>query len=212
MNSIIDPNLVLHLPLYELEGDSIRSRDAYGHPCMVSGATYGPLGRTFDGSSNYIDCGNHNSFDITVALSLVVWMYITSSSGSKYDAGKNPDKYAIFFPFGSLEPASYMDGLVNKNHSSGVTLNLNMWYQIGFTYDKNGGSNNRMFYIDGLPTATQTTTGSIGTSTNSFLIGSYDSVPNNPFNGQIGMIFLYNRALSPIEVAGLYRETKWRYK
>ena len=69
MNFIFDPYLVLYLPLYELDGASFMSKDAYGHLCTVIGALWRPNGRYFDGIDDRIDLGiallgNANTLEI----------------------------------------------------------------------------------------------------------------------------------------------------
>ena len=59
MDFIFDPSLVLYLPLYQPDGASFASRDAYGHLCTVTGALWTPQGRTFDGADDIIDLGNN---------------------------------------------------------------------------------------------------------------------------------------------------------
>ncbi|KKN36480.1 hypothetical protein LCGC14_0773030 [marine sediment metagenome] len=44
---VLDPSLVLYLPLYELDGQVVASKDAHGHKCTVTKATYTASGRTF---------------------------------------------------------------------------------------------------------------------------------------------------------------------
>ncbi|MEE9366521.1 MAG: LamG domain-containing protein [Dehalococcoidales bacterium] len=212
MNFIFDPSLVLYLPLYELDGSSFASKDAYGHVCTVTGALWRPNGHYFDGTDDYIDCGSGSSFDVTDNVTLEVWIYVTSTAGSRYICGKNPDKWALMFSNGSMIPASYMDGVVHKSHGAAAAINQSEWYQLAFTYDKDGGSNNRSIYINGRVSAQQTTTGAIGTSATSFFVGSYDAVPNNPFDGRIGEVRVYNRALNPQEIQHNYLATKWRYR
>ena len=53
----LDPSLVLYLPLYELDGSSFRSRDAYGHLATVTGALWTPQGRTLMGQMTKLTAG-----------------------------------------------------------------------------------------------------------------------------------------------------------
>ena len=49
-----DPSLVLYLPLGELDGDKFMSRDAYGHLCAVTGATWTPNSRRLVDTENLL--------------------------------------------------------------------------------------------------------------------------------------------------------------
>ena len=51
---LLDPSLVLYLPLYQLDGASFMSRDAYGHLGVNYGSTWTPQGRSFDGVDDYV--------------------------------------------------------------------------------------------------------------------------------------------------------------
>lgn len=53
---LLDPSLVLYLPLHQLDGASFMSKDAYGYLATVTGATWGIQGRTFAGAE-FIDLG-----------------------------------------------------------------------------------------------------------------------------------------------------------
>src|SRR3972149_6505876 len=78
-----DPSCVLYLPLYELDGASFASRDAYGHLCTVTGATWGLQGRTFNGTSDWINCGT-SSILVPPQITLEFWLYITESGAMTY--------------------------------------------------------------------------------------------------------------------------------
>ncbi|MDO8687497.1 MAG: hypothetical protein Q7K41_02790, partial [Dehalococcoidales bacterium] len=85
MDFIFDPSLVLYLPLYEPDSSSLMSKDAYGHLAAVTGATWGTLGRTFDGSDDQIDCGNASSLvtafggDTTGSYTYLWWQKVASA-------------------------------------------------------------------------------------------------------------------------------------
>ena len=64
MNFVFDPSLVLYLPLYEMDGASFASRDAYGHRCTVTGALWRPNGRYFDAVNDGINCGTGSNLNL----------------------------------------------------------------------------------------------------------------------------------------------------
>ena len=74
MDFIYDPYLVLYLPLYQLDGSSFASRDAYGNPGTVAGALWRPQGRFFDAIDDVLDCGNGTSLQITEEISIDAWV------------------------------------------------------------------------------------------------------------------------------------------
>src|SRR3990172_13167350 len=81
---IYDPSLVFYVPLYELDGTTFQSKDAYGHLCTVTGALWRPQGRDFDGTDDVISAPDHNALDITGTVTLISWFYpYTTSDGSE---------------------------------------------------------------------------------------------------------------------------------
>ncbi len=76
---IFDPYLKLYLPLYELDGASFMSRDAYGHLCTVTGAFWTPRGYSFDGGRDYINAGSHSVFTLgTLDWTFEFWVYASA--------------------------------------------------------------------------------------------------------------------------------------
>src|SRR4030042_2091010 len=88
MDSILDPSLVLYLPLPKLDGASFISGDACGHPIVNSGAFWTPRGRSFDGIDDLIDCGGSPAFD-SQQYTLTCWFRTTASSPDT-DIGHRP--------------------------------------------------------------------------------------------------------------------------
>ena len=89
MDFIFDPSLALYLPLYELDGASFMSKDAYGHSCTAIGALWRPNGRWLDGINDYINCGADTSFDISGTMTLEVWMKRTSAGVWGYEIARD---------------------------------------------------------------------------------------------------------------------------
>jgi len=91
--------------------------------------------------------------------------------------------------------------------AAGVTLNDGNWHYIGATFD---GTNLRT-YADGV---LDNTSGAITYSTtgqNNFIGKSNHTGNENYFNGNMGLVQFYNRALSGAEVLQNYNATKGRY-
>ncbi len=83
-----------------------------------------------------------------------------------------------------------------------VSLATDKWYFTCLTYD---GSNN-LAYLNGIPIKKSTaTSGSIGYTSEPILIGTDTGGPREYFPGIIDDVRVYNRALSPQEVAQLYQ-------
>ena len=78
MDFIFDPSMVLYLPLYELDGASFMSKDAYGHLCTVTGALWTSQGRDFDGIDDSITLPT--AFDSLTDLTLEAWLLCNNAA------------------------------------------------------------------------------------------------------------------------------------
>ena len=204
---IFDPSLVLYLPLYQLDGASFMSRDGYGHLCTVTGALWTPRGRSFDGSDDYIDCGNNESLDITDAITIEVWVNLN---------GDSTHREIIFKDYNIIRMRVQDNNKIINYATYGGTpgteewtsiLGTTEWYYIAYTYD---GSFARIFLNAQLDMTPVARTGDLSTTAGALRIGWYASVAN--FNGLISEVRIYNRALTPLEIQHNYLATKWRYR
>ncbi len=97
-----------------------------------------------------------------------------------------------------------MYGINSPTYLTALTnLSFNQWYHIVWTYDANGGSNNRRIYINGILNNSDTKTGNYNTTYTSFTIGIYNS--SWPWDGYIKSANIYNRALSSQEILSMYQ-------
>jgi hypothetical protein len=82
-----------------------------------------------------------------------------------------------------------------------------VWHYIGVTFD---GTNLRM-YVDGILDNTSGTLTYSTTGQNNFIGKSSHTGNENYTNGSMGMVHVYNRALSGAEVLQNYNATKGRF-
>ena len=76
---VLDPSLVLWLPFRYLDGGSFMSRDAIGHVCTNYGSRWDLQGQSFDGTDDYVNCGNDESLNFgTGDFTLEVWIKLTN--------------------------------------------------------------------------------------------------------------------------------------
>ena len=164
-------------------------------------------GGVFDGVDDYVDAGNDGSLDITDAITIEAWVKLNSyattqgivSTGS--GAAATLEQYAMWVYSNNFY---FMQG----NGVGGKDLiamtsapQVGEWIHIvavrsgtNFQWYLNGTTNG-----DGTLNQTPTTE-----QFDKLLIGTLTTVPNNPFNGSIDEVRIYNRALSPGEVRDLY--------
>ncbi len=222
-----DPSLVLYLPLSELDGGSFRSRDAYGHLCTVTGASWRPDGMYFDGTDDNVDITNAlSALASNTEGTILIWF-------SPVDASPTPDNKIIAFGdsdsqefiYLSLKTTSILESACKVGGASRWLLVMDSaafsdknFYFIGLVQD----STQAKIYVDGIPPSQtfeiitdKTAWFSDATGIDNGFIGklSYSGNPSQgPFNGTIGDVLIYNRALPPQEIQNIYLTTRWRYQ
>ena len=90
----LDPSLRLYLPLYELDGQSFRSRDAYGHLCTVTGAKRGFNWWEFDGVDDVITIP-HSSAHLFSNVTVIAWVNYNGGETNPYICFKHKGTAAI---------------------------------------------------------------------------------------------------------------------
>ena len=171
----------------------------------------------FDGTDDFINCGNHSSLQITGELTVSIWFKTTSvaasygefiakdnSSDRCWNMAKSNSARNGFFTvrnggsaFGAYSNASDYDiGDGNWHNIIGVYLPS--------TYIR--------LYLDGTQLAEETTSipSSIDNDSVPLSIGAR-STPSNEFFGQISCAHIYNRALSAEEVLSNYNGLRGRF-
>ena len=213
MDFIFDPSLALYLPLHRLDSASFMSKDAYGHPCTVTGALWTPRGRSFDGSDDQIDCGTGSGLDITGSgITLEAWINGTSFVTSPAYRGiicKDDTTNRWYFMIHSELTIIYC-AIVTSTGTAEITTTTDLtgWNHIVFTYD---GSYLRT-YKNGAEVGTAVAhTGTINSVSHNVFIGCNRST-ERWFKGLIGEARVYSRALTPPERMHNYLATKWRYR
>lgn len=212
MNFVFDPSLVLYLPLYDLDGGSLMSKDTYGHLCTVSGASWRLSGRYFDGADDYVNCGNESSLQISQAITLEAFICLAVTPASQatimgrrqasndWQFAVNPSR-RLYFTFWS--------GGVEKTAlgPSNTALALENWYHVATTYDGIKAAH----YINGSQDKSADISGAIDTGSTATLVGAVNMTAL-VFQGIIGEVRLYRRVLTPAEIQRNYLATKWRYR
>jgi len=212
MDCIFDPGLVLYLPLFELDGSSFPSRDTYGHLCTVTGAVQRPAGRWFDGTDDHINLGYNSRLDITGALTISAW--INSAGGGTYS-------YILVRNAGDSNTSQYGLGLTNAEKPyvyientawwpNSPTLISGRWYHLVFTFQ----SPDWKIYLNGNLAITQSVAKTLTSQNYRTLVGARDNWGGQStfYDGMIGEILVYRRALAAQEIQRDYLMTKWRYQ
>lgn len=155
----------------------------------------------FDGSSQYILCADNSSLDLTNGLTQTAWIYptanvangtITTKTNAYYFQRHNDGKLAAY-QYGTT-PAGYL-------YSTG-TVPLNEWSFVAITYN----GTKLIFYINGESSGEVNKAGNITNSSYGLYIG-WDNYPSaRYFDGIMFDARIYNRALTPNEIAEIYHK------
>jgi hypothetical protein len=167
-------------------------------PTWVAGKHFGSL--SFDGTDDYIDCGNDSSLDITDAITISAWVKVNGVDDGGYIVTKSEYNasggYALYW-VGNSNVLRFFNGNVGNVDSSVVFSDSNVWVYI--TMKKNA-SNNITFYRNGVMAGT----GNLAISSNSYdcYIGSRSNTVDqaNFFNGAIDGVKIYNYARTPAQI------------
>lgn len=214
---ILTNGLVLYAPLWLYSGGKFPSVDVYMHTCVVSGPTWGLQGRTFDTvPDDYITCGANPVLNLRTKATWEYWINHSYASGG-YVCLSSKGNWTFIAEKSNGTILFYLDG-VNNWVASGPVLQ-DAWHHLVCTYDKDAGANNQRIYIDGGDSLQTTATGTavdaeaealhIGVRTDNNLITTPASLY---YQGVMGEVREYNRALSLAEVQHNYNATRWRYR
>ncbi len=157
----------------------------------------------FDGTNDYTTVSDNSFLNPPTSMTLSLWMKASSfSGGGNFLCSKEnstPGGYGIYTTSNQLY--SYVRVGSSWSEATGVTLNTGQWYHIVMSYD---GTIHKQ-YINGNLRATDSTAGTITSSTGSFTCGR-DYNATNYFSGQIDDVRLYNYPLSASQVQKVYND------
>jgi hypothetical protein len=185
---------------------------------LTNGPTYSSANGgsiVFDGSNDYVDCGDREIFKIPSQLTLEAFFNISTYAGWSGIIGKSNTSKGVYvmhlsasaqrirFSYNSVNPWNV--NIIDGNYP----LTTNQWVHSIITYD---GSNVN-FYINGSIDKSQNI-GSITFDTGAgypVTLGQDPPGANEFFNGRISNAKIYNRALSATEISQNYNALKSRY-
>ena len=213
MNFIFDPGLVLYLPLYESDGSSFMSRDACGYTCMPTGASWRPNGYYFDGTDDVITLSAMQLDFTNGAFTIQAWCYLDSiSSPQSHIIARGllqTDGWEFMVESGGyLELNTNQSGTNQQSYSGAGEITTGSWLFLEAVRD---GTSVRLYKNGTDITLAASSHTDPATSSRTVKIGMADN-STKYFNGRIGDIWVYSRALAPQERHNIYMATKWRYQ
>ncbi len=157
----------------------------------------------FDGSNDYVDCGNHSSLDITGnTLTIEAWIYPTSFKTNVWEGvvlsktGGGDNGYMLRVGNGGEVNFNIGTGFWNELYSGTGALTLNNWHHIAGTYD---GTTMRL-YVDGVEMSTRSLSNNVGSASNNLLIGEDPKDNGRHFPGAIEEVKIWNTYRSANDV------------
>lgn len=218
--------LVLYLPLFALKDSPFKSVDAYEHTCVVTDALWGPQGRDFNGSTATMIIPDHAALTDIFAGGGTICAWVYPDSDGESNVGriysrrgalggcdlnvKEDNATGVNFAFRASFDVT--DGTWDTNTNP---ILLAAWNFVTVTYNSDSKNNAPVFYLDTVLKTTITVQGADGDyeTDSGENVGIGCSVTGTlSWEGLIGEVWLYNRALTASEVQHNYNTTAWRYR
>ena len=205
-------NPVLDLLFNEGHGNIVNDLSGWGNhgtlhgfdfpPTVVSGWNPGMDGvaLAFDGSDDYIDCGNKPSLSPTNAIAFEIDIFF-----NRVDIGQDFFSKGQYYTLGnSWCFEAQLDGSLAfsierdvVNSGSGYLVS-NKWYRIIVTFDQSLPSNNIKMFVNGVLIGSASRTSSIPVTSDPVQIGC--GTAGNFTNAKIDRARILPRAMSALEV------------
>ena len=229
MDFILNPNLVLYLPLWKLDGSSFMSKDACGHLCTVTGALWRPDGRYFDGTDDDITIGSESFWDTIFdgfhPLSVLFWYKgdQVSDLATVFTKGTAAGAFTGLYQ-GAWNGAASATDFQFHVRATGATDEIqaniqnvyekDVWQCWCITLDGTGKIAGMTVDINGVSKVITTKYDTLTTAMNNndnLKIGG-GVIAAWWLSGLLSEFLVYTRALSPIERQNYFLATKWRYR
>jgi len=167
---------------------------------------------SFDGVNDYFDCGTISSIPSATELSVSFWANTDSTSQNQVVFGDNSSTPIFSFEYWGSNNRMYFE------YGTGTFAYLTLtsvvtagsWHNVVLVYNASGASNTDKvkIYVDGIDkssllTYTGTIPATLSASIGDFWIGNGQNY-NQPFNGLLDEVSLWNTALSSSAVTEIY--------
>jgi prepilin-type N-terminal cleavage/methylation domain-containing protein len=182
-------------------------------PHKAAGQGAGKYALSFDGTNDYVDCGNGTSLNITGPLTISAWAKASSFSGRTIVGKKYPaaDTEVWELEVGGTNQfyfAGSNDGVTyHISVGSGTGKSTGAWYHLVGVYD---GSTAKLYVNGALENTDNTVESSLTSTTGNVYVGrGYGS---GYYGGLVDEIQIYSRALTALEIQKLYAEGSEKHK
>jgi len=160
----------------------------------------------FNGTSQYINCGNNSSVQITVGT-ISAWVKSTTPGSSYRSIIAKQNAWGLFLVDGVLTTYDWGNAV---GRSTGLNIANGTWNHTVMTFTESSGtpSNNAIVYINASPVLT-TTIKHLAHTVN--LQIAFANATGQYISGSIAMSQVYNRVLSQAEILQNYNAQKSRF-
>ncbi|MEA2003991.1 MAG: LamG-like jellyroll fold domain-containing protein, partial [archaeon] len=206
-----DDGLVLYTPFEEGSGTSAYDASGFGNTgTLQNGPTWvaGVHGKAleFDGTDDYVNCGNDPSLNITDEITIEGFYKFHSMGCSRYQRFAHDDSFYILPREGRYVLwAIYLEGGGGGYIGQTFALTPETWYHLALVYDST--THWAYGYVNGAQVFSYEFTGEsdyhLRTGSNILLLGGSET--GCAFNGTIDEVRIYNRSLSQQEIIDDYQ-------
>ena len=171
---------------------------------------------SFNGTTNsrLIRIPNNTNLN-TQTPSVEVWIKTnaTIQGGFWFEKGNVNNQYSLFQERGDIQwRQSFTDRLSTLSTGTATTagITITSWFQVVGTFT----SGSRRLYVNGIQKNSDSATGTINTNNNGMSIGvfgGYNGGRDYYYNGDIAIVRVYNKVLTPTEILNNYNALKGRF-
>jgi len=204
--------------LYNLKNfeNTLQFYNSIGYNQLASPIYYADGGRSIGIQGMYGKTNMNTGIDGDIPITIEAWVKLNAlnnisivSIGENYDGSQ--------FEMAVLNNKLILNVGGNNQLSSNSSLIMNKWYHIVLKYNSwqytifINGINERIGWYVGPPPYLPFTENDVLVPLNITNTPLYIGTSQRPFNGKIGILNLYNRALSTTEILNKYNATKVRF-
>ena len=214
---------VMYLPFWskDLSGPVFKSVDSFGHICTVTGATYGSLGRTYDGVDDKIVIPQASSINNLATATYIAWLKFNTGYGegtATYLFQKlGTAGYVYIASAGNVNDGKvFAKRLTDNTDAKGYStdaISENVWTMLGITWSSTLWLD---VYLQGTEVAAydnhQQGIGNLVDDSGTDLTIGNRSDTTQTVDGVTGEVWWYNREFSAAEMLYIYNATRWRYQ
>jgi len=173
-----------------------------GDPLWGTGVVNGAM--EFSGD-DYVNCGNGDSLQIQDAITITAWIKVASFTVEwETILAKGDDSYRMARSAGTGNSIHFgCNGPTGDNLDGNAIVTTDTWRHAAVVFD----GAYKYVYIDGVEDARAASTGQINISTYDLYIAENAQATGRQLGGLVDDIRIYNRALSPEELAGMAGRT-----